>query len=116
MSFDFDKTLRLKELISADLINELFQSMANLYKVHLKVFDEQDTLVYQVAFVSGNFCQLIFLDLNGQKACTRKVSEVKISKPLGESAEVHNCFSGLRYMVQPIYYQGEYLGRIIILS
>src|SRR5204863_46828 len=67
---------------------------------------------------SGDFCAYMFTGPNGRRLCTETVTHIKV-RPLGDvkkeegNIAVRNCFSGLRYLMMPILYEGDLLGRII---
>src|SRR5258708_10202329 len=67
---------------------------------------------------SGDFCAYMFTGPNGRRLCTETVTHIKVRpletvpSPEGNIA-VRNCFSGLRYLMLPIVYEGDLLGRII---
>src|SRR4051812_2722688 len=66
---------------------------------------------------SGDFCAYMFTGPNGRRLCTDTVTHIKV-RPLETSSgapevAVRNCFSGLRYLMMPILYEGDLLGRII---
>src|SRR4051794_25087660 len=66
---------------------------------------------------SGDFCAYMFTGPNGRRLCTDTVTHIKV-RPLDTSSgapqvAVRNCFSGLRYLMMPVVYEGDLLGRII---
>src|SRR6202165_3683944 len=66
---------------------------------------------------SGDFCAYMFTGSNGRRLCTETVTHIKVrpldNLPAQETLAVRNCFSGLRYLMMPIVYEGDLLGRII---
>src|SRR5437016_5927099 len=66
---------------------------------------------------SGDFCAYMFTGPNGRRLCTETVTHIKVRPLEAPNAQpamaVRNCFSGLRYLMMPILYEGDVLGRII---
>src|SRR5437870_4738781 len=66
---------------------------------------------------SGDFCAYMFTGPNGRRLCTETVTHIKVRPLEAPNAQpamaVRNCFSGLRYLMMPILYEGDLLGRII---
>src|SRR5207249_1534285 len=94
------------------------KTFVDLYKIGLKVFDAGGTKVVDMKVASGDFCAYMFTGPNGRRLCTETVTHIKV-RPLGDvkkeegNIAVRNCFSGLRYLMMPILYEGDLLGRII---
>ena len=85
----------------------------DLYRIGLKVFDAQGTKLVDIKVASGDFCAYMFTGQTGRRLCTETVTHIKV-RPLEEPAiQPRNCFSGLRYLMLPILYEGDMLGRII---
>src|SRR4051812_27369240 len=68
---------------------------------------------------SGDFCAYMFTGPNGRRLCTETVTHIKV-RPLESTPKspedaiaMRNCFSGLRYLMMPILYEGDMLGRVI---
>jgi signal transduction histidine kinase len=89
----------------------------DLYKVGLKVFDANGTKLVDMKVASGDFCAYMFTGPNGRKLCTETVTHIKVRPLETPNAQptlaMRNCFSGLRYLMMPILYEGDLLGRII---
>src|SRR3954470_8309307 len=112
------KQLVLGELLDLQSFTNVCKTFVDLYKIGLKVFDQAGTKVVDMKVASGDFCAYMFTGPNGRRLCTETVTHIKV-RPL-ESVKkeesniaVRNCFSGLRYLMMPILYEGDLLGRII---
>jgi signal transduction histidine kinase len=89
------------------------KTFVDLYKIGLKVFDAQGTKLVDIKTASGDFCAYMFTGPNGRRLCTETVTNIKL-RPLEEpEPAVRNCFSGLRYLIVPVLYEGDMIGRII---
>ncbi len=111
------KQLVLGELLDLTSFTNVCRTFVDLYKVGLKVFDAQGTKLVDMKVASGDFCAYMFTGPNGRKLCTETVTHIKV-RPLETTdaqpaVAVRNCFSGLRYLMMPILYEGDLLGRII---
>src|ERR1700758_868727 len=108
----------LGELLDLPSFTNVCKTFVDLYKIGLKVFDAQGTKLVDIKVASGDFCAYMFTGPNGRRLCTETVTHIKV-RPLDAPAAakdtiaVRNCFSGLRYLMMPIVYEGDMLGRII---
>src|SRR5207248_752459 len=107
------KKLVLGELLDLPTFTQVCKTFVDLYKIGLKVFDTQGTKLVDIKTASGDFCAYMFTGPTGRRLCTETVTHIKV-RPLEEpQVAVRNCFSGLRYLMLPILYEGDMLGRII---
>jgi signal transduction histidine kinase len=104
----------LADLLDLRAFGEVCHSFAELYRVGLKVFDEEGNKLVDVKVGNADFCGYIWTKPVGREACIATVGRVK-SDPIGEEAtpSTVSCFSGCRYVVQPILYEGDVMGRVV---
>ena len=111
------KQLVLGELLDLQSFTNVCRTFVDLYKVGLKVFDANGTKLVDMKVASGDFCAYMFTGPNGRRLCTETVTHIKVRPLETPNAQptlaVRNCFSGLRYLMMPILYEGDLLGRII---
>jgi len=111
------KQLILGELLDLQSFTNVCRTFVDLYKVGLKVFDANGTKLVDMKVASGDFCAYMFTGPNGRRLCTETVTHIKVRPLETQNAQnaiaVRNCFSGLRYLMMPILYEGDLLGRII---
>jgi signal transduction histidine kinase len=111
------KQLVLGELLDLPSFTNVCKTFVDLYKIGLKVFDATGTKLVDIKIASGDFCAYMFTGANGKRLCTETVTHIKVrpldAPNLKDSIAVRNCFSGLRYLMMPIIYDGDFLGRII---
>src|SRR2546427_3083158 len=109
--------LVLGELLDLTSFTNVCRTFVDLYKVGLKVFDANGTKLVDMKVASGDFCAYMFTGPNGRRLCTETVTHIKVRPLEAPNAQpamaVRNCFSGLRYLMMPILYEGDLLGRII---
>ncbi len=106
--------LPLGDLLDLRAFSDVCQSFAELYRVGLKVFDEAGNKLVDVKVGNADFCGYIWTKASGREQCVATVGRVK-SDDVGEAAAptTVRCFSGCRYVVQPVLYEGDALGRVV---
>ena len=104
----------LPDLLDLRSFAEVCQSFAELYRVGLKVFDEEGNKIVDVKVGNADFCGYIWSKAVGRERCMETVGRVK-ADPVGEepAPTTFQCFSGCRYVVQPILYEGDVMGRVV---
>ena len=106
--------LPLQDLLDLRAFADVCQSFAELYRVGLKVFDEAGNKLVDVKVGNADFCGYIWTKPSGREQCIATVGRVK-SDGIGEDpvAVPFQCFSGCRYLAQPILYEGDAMGRVV---
>ncbi len=113
------KKLVLGELLDLPSFTNVCKTFVDLYRIGLKVFDAQGTKLVDMKVASGDFCAYMFTGPNGRRLCTETVTHIKVRPLEPQPAQPEdviasrNCFSGLRYLMMPIVYEGDMLGRVI---
>jgi signal transduction histidine kinase len=104
----------LGDLLDVKSFTEVCQSFAELYRVGLKVFDAQGNRLVEVKVGNADFCGYIWQKPAGRSQCIATVQRVK-GEAVPEEAKptAFDCFSGCRYVVQPVLYEGDAIGRIV---
>ncbi len=122
------RRVSLSDLLDLPTFTDLVKGFVDLYKVGIKVFDESGAKLADFRVGNGDFCSYVFSFAEGRARCTATVARVK-DGPLAavQGARVPQlqdpslpadmiavpCFTGLRYLVLPILWEGDLLGRII---
>lgn len=111
------RRVTLAELIELESFREVMRSFCDLYRVGVKVFDAEGTKLVDIRVGNGPFCGYVFEYGPSRQACTKLVSGLK-NDPFDvvngqEVPRIVNCFSGLRYVVIPLEYEGDPMGRLI---
>ena len=104
----------LGDLLDLKSFAEVCQSFAELYRIGIKVFDADGNKLVDVKVGNADFCGYIWQKPDGRSQCIATVQRVK-GEPVPEEATPHlfECFSGCRYAVQPVLYEGDAVGRIV---
>ena len=104
----------LGDLLDVKSFTEVCQSFAELYRVGLKVFDAQGNRLVEVKVGNADFCGYIWQKPDGRSQCIATVQRVK-GEAVPEEAKptAYDCFSGCRYVIQPVLYEGDAIGRIV---
>ena len=104
----------LADLLDLKAFEEVCRSFAELYRVGLKVFDETGNKLVDVKVGNADFCGYIWSKPSGREQCMATVGRVK-SQDVGEEPvpTTFECFSGCRYVVEPVLYEGDLMGRVV---
>jgi signal transduction histidine kinase len=113
-----DKRVAMIDLIDADSFRDVLSSFSDLHRIGLKVFDTAGNRIVDVRVGNSGFCGYLWEIGGTRQACTKLVTGLK-SDPFPErdgqaSAHVVECFTGLRYVVVPVVYEGDVMGRLIL--
>jgi two-component system sensor histidine kinase BarA len=103
----------LVDLVDAKSLADVCRSFSELYRVGLKIFDAQGNKLVDVKVGNADFCGYIWEKPQGRAQCIATVGRVK-GEPVREDAPTtFQCFSGCRYVVVPLLYQGDAIGRVV---
>ncbi|HEX9242760.1 MAG TPA: ATP-binding protein [Anaeromyxobacter sp.] len=104
----------LADLLDLKAFEEVCRSFAELYRIGLKVFDETGNKLVDVKVGNADFCGYIWTKPAGREQCMATVGRVK-SQSIGEeqAPTTFECFSGCRYVAEPILYEGDLMGRVV---
>lgn len=109
-----ERPLVLSKLLDGDSFREVCRSFSELYGIGIRVFDAEGTKLVDIRASTSDHCGYLFTIHPTKVMCTNLVNQIRTCElgPLGEVVE-HDCFSGLRYKIMPIVYEGSVLGRVI---
>jgi signal transduction histidine kinase len=104
----------LGDLLDLKSFTEVCQSFAELYRIGVKVFDAVGYKLVDVKVGNADFCGYIWTKTEGRSLCVATVGRVK-NDPVPDVAEPvrFDCFSGCRYVVQPVMHEGDVIGRVV---
>jgi signal transduction histidine kinase len=106
--------LALGDLLDIRSFTEVCQSFAELYRVGLKVFDGTGNKLVDVKVGNADFCGYIWQKPEGRTQCIATVGRVKNDAvPEDGKPTRFECFSGCRYVVQTVLYEGDVIGRVV---
>ncbi|MCC7073557.1 MAG: PocR ligand-binding domain-containing protein [Deltaproteobacteria bacterium] len=111
------RRVTLADLLEGDSFKEVMTAFADLYRVGVKVFDASGHKLVDIRVGNSQFCGYLWEFGATRQACTRLVTGLK-NDPFAtrdgvEVARTVDCFSGLRYVVLPLLYEGDLIGRLI---
>jgi signal transduction histidine kinase len=108
------QALGLGDLLDVRSFTEVCQSFAELYRVGLKVFDQGGNKLVDVKVGNADFCGYIWQKPAGRSQCIATVGRVKNDGvPEDGKPTRFDCFSGCRYVVQTVLYEGDPMGRVV---
>jgi signal transduction histidine kinase len=118
-------------MLDLQSFTEVVKGFVELYKVGIKVFDDKGAKLADIKVGNGDFCGYVFAFPEGRRRCTATVSRVK-DGPVGPSHGARlpvldgqefgtvgqgmvtvPCFTGLRYVILPVRWEGDQLGRVV---
>lgn len=111
-----ERRITLAELLDLNAFRDVCASFVDLYKIGIKIFDSDGTKLVDIRVGNGDWCGYIFQNNVGRGMCTQLVTRIKQFRYPGlADGEVieQECFSGLKYVIMPIAYGGDLLGRVI---
>jgi len=90
------------------------RSFSELFGIGIKVFDAEGNKIADVRASTGDHCGYLFTVHPTQVACTNLVNRIRTVEISATSEPLTiDCFSGLRYRIIPVVYEGSLLGRFI---
>ncbi len=109
-----DQSISLTELLDVEGFREVCKSFSELYGIGIKVFDIEANKIADVRASTGDHCGYLFTVHPTQVACTNLVNKIRTIALTADSEPLAiDCFSGLRYKILPLVYEGSLLGRFI---
>jgi len=114
MTQGIEKNLALAELLDAESFREVCRSFSELYGIGIRIFDEAGSKIVDIRASTSDHCGYLFTVHPTKVLCTNLVNQVR-SQPVDVAAGGNSCdcFSGLRYKIVPIVYEGSVMGRVI---
>ncbi|WP_375768262.1 ATP-binding protein [Archangium gephyra] len=106
---------------------DVVESFGELYRVGIRVLDERGRTLADSKGGNGDFCGLVNTSAQGRARCaalvarlnegpltpTQGAQELPGPSPLGGELLGQPCFTGLRYVVMPVQWEGDVLGRVV---
>lgn len=126
------RRISLGEMLDAESFTEVVKGFVELYRVGIKVFDDKGAKLADIKIGNGDFCGYVFSFPEGRRRCTATVGRVKdgplavshgarlpvlepdsATAPLAKGMLTVPCFTGLRYLIVPVVWEGDTLGRVV---
>ena len=103
----------LGELLDVGSFREVCLSYAELFQIGFKIFDENREQLVDVKGGAADYCAYIFSLAPGKARCTQEVSAIRELALTGPDPVQYDCFTGMRYLLAPIYHEGSLVGRVV---
>lgn len=109
-----DELPAFSSLIDTQAFRDVCKSYSDLFGVGIKVFSVDGEKLVDIRANTSEHCGYLFSVHATRAMCTNLVEKIK-NAPLTCDPHpiVMDCFSGLRYKIQPVVYEGTLLGRVI---
>jgi two-component system sensor histidine kinase BarA len=122
-----ERTLRLVDMLDLATFDEVVRGLGELYRVGIRVLDEKGARLVDVRGGNVDFCGLVGGCEEGRSRCAALLERVDAGPvtptegaqalpevgPPGGGLVAVPCFTGLRYVVMPVLWEGDVLGRIV---
>ncbi len=102
----------IEELVGREVLRELCRSAFALFGVSVRIFSAKNTMVADV-HEERALCAYVNGFPSGRRACADVVSRVSRERPESRHV-VLPCFTGARYLVEPVVHEGRPIGRIVL--
>lgn len=124
------RRVTLGEMLDTESFTEVVRGFVELYRVGIKVFDDKGAKLADIKIGNGDFCGYVFSFPEGRRRCTATVGRVKDGPlalshgarlpvlepdlvPQARGMLTVPCFTGLRYLIVPIAWEGDQIGRVV---
>ena len=104
---------RLEDLIDRESLRAMVGSFEQIFGLHVRIVSGSGVNLASTTNECG-LCAMVNEEPSGRRACARVVSEVKRLRLVSKEGTEHPCFTGARYRLMPIQYEGDTIGRIIV--
>jgi signal transduction histidine kinase len=106
-------TPRLEDLVDRDALRDMATSFERLTRLPIRFVSAGGALLAE-AGAPATICGLVGETTSGRHACGEVVDEVKRRGQRATETIDHPCFTGARYRVVPLVYDGALLGRAVL--
>lgn len=121
------RKLSLVDLLDPVTFGDVVDSLGELYRVGIRVLDDRGRTLADAKGSNGDYCGFVNASGDGRTLCSAlltRLSEGPLTptqgaqvlpgvSPLGGELLAQPCFSGLRYVVMPVLWEGDVLGRVV---
>jgi len=121
------RRLTLVDMLDPETFGDVVDSLGELYRVGIRVQDTRGRTLADVKGSNGDFCGFVNASADGRSRCAALVERVNEGpltaaqgpqllagvSPLGGQLLTVSCFTGLRYVVMPVVWDGDELGRVV---
>jgi two-component system, NarL family, sensor histidine kinase BarA len=104
---------RLEDLIDRESLRTMIGSFEQIFGLHVRIVSGSGMNLASTTNECG-LCAMVNEEPSGRRACARVVADVKRLRLVSKEGTEHPCFTGARYRIMPIQYEGDTIGRIIV--
>ena len=109
-----DELPAFSALIDSNSFRDVCKSYSDLFGVGIKLFSVDGDKLVDIRANTSEHCGYLFGVHSTRVMCTNLVEKIKTTALTSDRHPiVMDCFSGLRYKIMPIVYEGTVLGRLI---
>jgi signal transduction histidine kinase len=105
--------IRLQDLVDKDALRDMIRSFQGLFGISLRVFSADGFLLAE-AVTEQEVCRYVAGLPDGRMACMKTVAAARRVDPQAHGEGMHVCFTGARYHVFSIDYDGRRLGKAVL--
>jgi signal transduction histidine kinase len=107
------RNFSLAELLDVAVFREVCDSYADLFQIGFRILDRNGEKLIDTKGEAADFCAYLFNFPAGKTRCMADVTALRQIELSGPDPVVHDCFTGLRYLIMPILHEGDMMGRIL---
>jgi two-component system, NarL family, sensor histidine kinase BarA len=110
------RKLSLVDLLDPLTFGDVVDSLGALYRVGVRVLDERGRTLAETPGGGEDFQSLVCSTPVGRARCAslqERLNEGPLPATPTADPQVHTCFTGLRYVVAPVSWEGDVLGRVV---
>jgi two-component system sensor histidine kinase BarA len=107
------KGLVLEDLVDRGALGEMAKSFHDLFRLPLRIYSQSGNLLADASYAPALYDYLDGFKA-GRDAIARVIGEVKGITPEPDGLSSYDCFTGARYLIAGISYDGRLLGRAIL--
>lgn len=108
-----DAPLRLDDVVDREALGDMCKSVHSLFGIGVRVYSSEGALLASES-TELDICGLVNQLPAGRVACGATVTAAKSAEPGGAGEVTHTCFTGLRYRIVSLDYEGRGVGRIVL--
>ncbi|MBK9264479.1 MAG: PocR ligand-binding domain-containing protein [Polyangiaceae bacterium] len=104
---------RLEDLVDRESLRTMVGSFEQIFGMHVRIVSGSGTNLASTTN-ECSLCAMVNEEPSGRRACAKVVAEVKRLRLVSKEGTQHPCFTGARYRLMPIQYEGDVIGRVIV--
>lgn len=102
----------LRDVLDVDAFRKLAEGYAELDSIGITLFDAHGERVAQVGPTRLPLCELLSSKTVGSARCRSQLTELAATRPGPGQRATCECFTGYRYVIEPIEHEGAVIARL----